>query len=177
MQAFANTFWDLERMRPERLRTPAALARWLRERELLDPGVRLTEAGRRRALDVREGIRALLFANRGLNPDPEALRRMHQSQPGGLLVRVHADRRAEFEVARRDLDGALALILAAVAVAQLEGRFGHLKACPGPECGWAFYDHSRNQTGAWCSMSICGARVKAREYRARRRRSSGHDSA
>lgn len=177
VQAFANTFWDLERRRPERLRTPAALARWLRERELLEPGVRLTEADRWQALDVREGIRALLFANSGHDLKPDALRRMHQALPGGLLVRLHADHRPEFVAPRRDLDGALALIAAAVAVAQLEGRFTHLKACPGPECGWAFYDHSRNQTGAWCSMSVCGARVKAREYRARRRRSPGHDGA
>ena len=174
VQAFANTFWDLERGRPERLPTPAALARWLLERELLEPGVRLTEADRRQALDVREGIRALLSANGGRDPDPDALRRMHQALPGGLLVRLHADRLPELVAPRRDLDGALALIAAAVAVAQFERRFARLKACPGPECGWAFYDHSRNQTGAWCSMSVCGARVKAREYRVRRRQSPEH---
>src|SRR5262249_16732314 len=113
----------------------------------------------------------------GRDPGPDALRRMHQSLPGGVLLRLHADRRPEFVASRRDLDGALALIAAAVAVAQLEGRFTHLKAWPRPECGSAFYDYSRSQTGAWCSMSVCGARVKARGYRARRRRSPGHDSA
>src|SRR5262249_56129946 len=103
--------------------------------------------------------------------------RMDEGGAGGWVVGLEGEGRPEFVAPRGDLDGALALIAAAVAVAQLEGRFTHLKACPGPECGWAFYDHSRNQTGAWCSMSVCGARVKAREYRARRRRSPGHDSA
>ena len=75
----------------------------------------------------------------------------------------------EFLAHNRDLDGALAVIASNVALAQLEGRFGRLKACPGPECGWAFYDHSRNLAGTWCAMSVCGSRVKARQYRQRRR--------
>jgi predicted RNA-binding Zn ribbon-like protein len=65
--------------------------------------------------------------------------------------------------------GALGTLATAVARAMLEGRFSRLKACPGPHCGWAFYDHSRNGGGRWCSMSICGSRVKARAYYRRRR--------
>jgi predicted RNA-binding Zn ribbon-like protein len=171
VQAFANTFWDLERGRPEQLRSPRALAAWLRRRGLLGPGVRLDEADLRRALDVREGIRALLFANSGVDPDREAITRLNERLRGAsVITRLDANARPEFVAPNGGLAGALALIASTVAVAQLEGRFGRLKACPGPECGWAFYDHSRNLAGTWCSMSICGARVKARHYRQRRRR-------
>ena len=40
-----------------------------------------------------------------------------------------------------------------------------LKACP--QCGWSFYDYSRNRSATWCSMSLCGNRLKTRAYRRR----------
>jgi predicted RNA-binding Zn ribbon-like protein len=133
--------------------------------------VRLDQDDLRRALDVREGIRALLFANSGADPDRGAITRLNAGLRGACMsIRLDAAARPVFAAPNERLDGALALIASSVAVAQLEGRFGRLKACPGPDCGWAFYDHSRNLAGTWCSMSICGARVKARHYRQRRRR-------
>ena len=171
VQAFANTFWDLERGRPEQLRSPAALAAWLRRRGVLGRRERLDESGLRRALDAREGIRALLFANSGADPNGGAIARLNDALDGACVVtRLSAAARPQFVATSQGLDGALALIASSVALAQLEGRFVRLKACPGPDCGWAFYDHSRNLAGTWCSMSICGARVKARHYRQRRRR-------
>jgi predicted RNA-binding Zn ribbon-like protein len=50
-----------------------------------------------------------------------------------------------------------------------DGTWGRVKACPGPHCGWLFYDASKNRSRQWCSMAICGNRVKSREFRARRR--------
>jgi predicted RNA-binding Zn ribbon-like protein len=44
----------------------------------------------------------------------------------------------------------------------LDGTWTRLKACR--ECSWAFYDHSRNGAGNWCSMKVCGGRVKQRAY-------------
>ena len=170
VQAFANTFWDLPQGRPEQFRTPAALAAWLRRRGLIATGVRLSDSDLRRALDVREGIRALLFANSGLEPDTGAIERLNQGlRRATVVVRLAPTSRPEFAAPTCDLDGALGLVAASVAMAQLEGRFERLKVCPGPACGWAFYDHSRNLAGTWCSMSICGSRMKAREYRRRRR--------
>lgn len=170
VQAFANTFWDLEQGRPEKLTSPSTLAAWLRRRGLLGQQVRLSEGDLWRTLEVREGIRSLLFANSGIDPDRDAIARLNAAlADAAVATRLHAAARPEFVAPNQRLDGALALLAASVAVAQLEGRFGRLKACPGPDCGWAFYDHSRNLAGTWCSMSICGARVKARHYRQRRR--------
>jgi predicted RNA-binding Zn ribbon-like protein len=47
--------------------------------------------------------------------------------------------------------------------------WSRLKVCPGEHCGWAFYDHSRNQAGRWCSMAVCGGRAKARAHYLRTR--------
>lgn len=171
VQAFANTFWDLERRRPEQLRSPTALAAWLRRRGLLGSGVQLDESDLRRAMEVRAGIRALLFANSGVKPDGAVIGRLNRVLRGASVsMRLDPGGRPEFVPPDHGLDGALAVIAARVAAAQLEGLFSRLKACPGPDCGWAFYDHSRNLSGTWCSMTVCGSRVKARQYRQRRRR-------
>jgi predicted RNA-binding Zn ribbon-like protein len=56
-----------------------------------------------------------------------------------------------------------------------DGTWPRVKACPGPHCGWLFYDGSRNRSRQWCSMAICGNRVKSATFRERRRRSGGGD--
>ena len=171
VQAFVNTSWDLEHGNVEILTSPSALARWLSDHELLEPGTRLGPSDLGRALDVRTGLRAMLFFNNGDEEDREAVERLNLALGGrGLYVQLDASGRPEFKATRRDLDAALAAIATIVALAQLDGRWSHLKACRGEECGWTFYDHSRNQAGSWCAMSICGSRAKARDYRRRQKR-------
>jgi predicted RNA-binding Zn ribbon-like protein len=38
------------------------------------------------------------------------------------------------------------------------------RICRCDECGWLFYDASRNHLRRWCSMEICGNRAKARRH-------------
>jgi predicted RNA-binding Zn ribbon-like protein len=171
VQAFVNSSWALDNDNQERFVSPEALAGWLHERELIEPGTRVGEDDLRRALDVRAGLRALLFANNGSEADREAVARLNDVlRVPGPFVRLDPSERPDFGLRRGGLDPVLALIATIVAVAQLDGHWPRLKACPGEDCGWAFYDHSRNQGGNWCSMSVCGARAKAREYRRRKRR-------
>jgi predicted RNA-binding Zn ribbon-like protein len=173
VQAFVNTFWDLDR-REEALVDAAALSSWLSERGLIDPRTRLTGVDLARALDVRDGLRALLLANNGAPVDRDATARLNRALArGGLAIQLHAATPPTFSAPGPGLDAALATIGVIVAVAQLEGRWSRLKACRGEHCGWAFYDHSRNQASNWCAMSVCGARAKAREYRKRRRDQHG----
>jgi predicted RNA-binding Zn ribbon-like protein len=56
------------------------------------------------------------------------------------------------------------VIVAIVGRAMIEGTWSRLKVCPGHDCGWAFYDNSRNLSGRWCSMAVCGGRAKARAH-------------
>jgi predicted RNA-binding Zn ribbon-like protein len=44
-----------------------------------------------------------------------------------------------------------------------------LKACRNADCHWIFYDATKNRSGAWCEMGLCGNRAKARSYRERHR--------
>src|SRR3712207_8580100 len=44
-------------------------------------------------------------------------------------------------------------------------RSERLKACPWDSCQWAFYDQSRNRSGVWCNMAVCGNRAKVAAHR------------
>ena len=49
------------------------------------------------------------------------------------------------------------------------GDPARLKECPGAnDCGWLFYDTSKNGSRRWCSMEGCGSRVKMRHQYARK---------
>lgn len=174
MQAFLNTRWDLEGPDSERdqLSTPSELAGWLRRRGLLAVREGVSGEQWRRALDVRDGLQALAFGNNGEATDAEAVARLNRALRGpGLFVQLDPAGLPDFRAEARDFDAALATIATIVAIAQLDGHWYRLKACPGRHCGWTFYDDSRNQASNWCAMSVCGSRAKAREYRQRKRAS------
>lgn len=48
-----------------------------------------------------------------------------------------------------------------------DGLWPRFRTCANARCRWAFYDNSRNASGRWCSMDVCGARNKVSAYRAR----------
>jgi predicted RNA-binding Zn ribbon-like protein len=62
----------------------------------------------------------------------------------------------------------LGTVVAAVYDAMHDGTWSRMKACRNDGCRWAFYDHSRNRSGAWCQMETCGTQAKMRTYRQRR---------
>jgi predicted RNA-binding Zn ribbon-like protein len=41
----------------------------------------------------------------------------------------------------------------------LHGKQNRIRECP--NCGWLFYDSSKNGSRRWCSMTTCGSNVKA----------------
>ncbi|HEX6461147.1 MAG TPA: CGNR zinc finger domain-containing protein [Thermoleophilaceae bacterium] len=174
VQAFVNSHYDLAHEHgAELLHSPSALASWLEARGLLDRAcaAKISRADLRRALDIREGLRAMLAANNGAAWDQQAVEKLNRAAAArpAVLIQFHRDG-PSLELYERDIDGAFALLLGIVARAQLDGTWARFKACPGDDCGWAFYDYSRNQASAWCSMSVCGSRSKARAYRQRNRR-------
>ncbi len=50
--------------------------------------------------------------------------------------------------------------------------FTLVKHCEGPTCTLWVYDVSKNHTRRWCSMAVCGNRVKAAAHRAKKRAAS-----
>ena len=58
--------------------------------------------------------------------------------------------------------GVVATLAGVLHEAQLSGDWQRLKGCR--QCGYAFFDFSKNRSATWCSMSICGNRSKNRAY-------------
>ena len=91
-----------------------------------------------------------------------------RSRPSGARpARVCASRSTtrdgtSLESARGGVDGAVATLLGILHEAQLTGQWPRLKGCR--QCGYAFFDRSKNRSAAWCAMSICGNRTKNRAY-------------
>lgn len=57
---------------------------------------------------------------------------------------------------------------AVLAWGQIEATMpGRLRPCGNHECSLFFVDRSRSNSGRWCSMAVCGNRMKARRHYAR----------
>jgi hypothetical protein len=48
-------------------------------------------------------------------------------------------------------------------------RPGRLRPCENPECALFLIDHSKPNKARWCSMAVCGNRMKARRHYERTR--------
>lgn len=173
MQGFVNTL-DVE-SGADALATPEALAGWLERHGLIDAGdvPSVGDAEHVRATQVREALRALLLTNAGEPLDPEAMAPLRAARAGEALgVEVVEDGGFRWAPMAEGVDGALGRLLAIAARASADGTWPRLKACRNHGCAWAFYDATKNRSGAWCSMEVCGSRMKARAYRRRRNQSA-----
>ncbi|HVL88967.1 MAG TPA: CGNR zinc finger domain-containing protein [Actinomycetota bacterium] len=165
--AFVNTL-DLESP-ADRIGTPAALRAWLQEQSLLPEDAPLP--GRYdvdMAQAMREDLRDLLECNCGGPLAERCVNGINRvSSAGRLVVRIGPDGRAVLEPETAGVSGALGAIMAAVYTAMTDGTWERLKTCRRESCRWVFYDASKNRSGQWCSMKVCGNREKARQYRER----------
>jgi predicted RNA-binding Zn ribbon-like protein len=151
--------------------TPARLRAWLTQWQLLSPDAPSPTRGEHtRAIDLREALRAMMLANNGGPRDPRAATEVDQAaRRGRLSVRFAHDGSVSLGPCGTGFDDALASLLVPLAWASLDGSWRRVKACRQSICREAFYDHSRNLSGVWCDMALCGNRTKVRSYRARAR--------
>jgi predicted RNA-binding Zn ribbon-like protein len=168
LQRFINSYnhdfppdWD-------RIGTAEKATAWLREKRLLAPGDRISRADAARLRELREALRALVIANHGGQPEAAATDIVRRAaDEAQLSVAVDDAGRTALEPARGGVDGAVATLLGILHEAQLTGHWSRMKGCR--QCGYAFFDRSKNRSAAWCAMSICGNRTKNRAYYRRRR--------
>lgn len=165
VQAFVNTV-DLENER-EWLGDPAALADWAHDRDLVPAGMRFTSRDLDQAHELREAFRALLAANRDRKRDAAALALLTETARAAELSVVFAGETPKLEPEAGGIDGLCGQLVSVAVTAMLDGSWERLKACR--NCRWAFYDESKNRSARWCSMSLCGNRLKTRAYRRRHR--------
>jgi predicted RNA-binding Zn ribbon-like protein len=51
----------------------------------------------------------------------------------------------------------------------VRGTLDRLKMCAAEECRRVFFDRSKPATRRWCMSTLCGNRIKTRNYRERQR--------
>jgi predicted RNA-binding Zn ribbon-like protein len=165
VQDFVNTL-DLE-LGTDEIADTASLAAWLTARGLKVDQATSDEVERAHA--VRQALRRLALANNGGSVYPLDIAILNQvASENPLRVRFLPTGAARLEPQTGGASAALAKLLQAVQGAIADGSWKRLKACREDTCQWLFYDSSKNHSGAWCTMSVCGNRSKARRYRAKR---------
>ncbi len=168
VRAFVNTI-DIE-AGTEEIASPADLAGWLEERGLAAPPLKAGSADLSRALELREALRAILLAHNGGAQAPREATAILDGAAQRARFALHFDEHggAQLEPDATGVDAGLGRLLTIIQRAMTEGTWSRLKACREHGCEWAFYDHTKNHSGAWCTMDVCGNRAKARSYRQRR---------
>lgn len=147
---------------------------WLREQGFLGEDVEVVELDRRLLVAFREGLRGLLLAHNGEpGGGASAAEALNELLTGSANLRARFDAEGEPVLEPTVGTGAvveevMGRIAAAVVVAAGEGTWRRLKACRNEGCLWAFYDRSKNRSGSWCTMDVCGARAKMSAYRRRK---------
>ena len=178
LKEFANSL-DVEEGTDD-LGSPAALTAWLAARRLVEATDEASDDELAVARRLRSGLRRALAAHHDAGHDADHDEASAGPGPGELdeldAVASALPLRVAFEGGGPRLvgvpggvRGALARLLADVALAQCRGTWDRLKICPADDCAWVFYDQSKNRSRRWCSMGVCGNRTKVRAYRDRHR--------
>jgi predicted RNA-binding Zn ribbon-like protein len=163
LQRFVNSYnhdfppdWD-------RIGTAEKAQTWLRQKRLVGPTDRISDADVTRLRELREALRELAIANQGPSAGAAATDVIRAAaRTARLGVAVDSTGRTVLEPAGHGVDAAVATLLGILHEAQLTGQWPRLKACR--QCEYAFFDRSKNRSAAWCAMSICGNRTKNRAY-------------
>jgi len=167
IQGFINTL-DIE-AGVDDIGTEKLLKDWLVRHGLLRAAETVSSPDLQTALSLRKALRSLLLANNGESVRPAWLTQLnHLLSQFPLAVSCDQNGTPSLIPVGHGMTGAFGLLLSQVVSAVNDGTWSRLKACRESNCQWVFYDGSKNHSGRWCSMSVCGSREKARAFRRRR---------
>ena len=172
VRQFVNSL-DLDHPERDPFLTSASANGWLDEHGF--DGISLEAGDMPKVRDLREALRMELLSHAGEEAAGSWTRLATLLHGAGLELvfdpregmRLEASAEAGFPAIR----GAIA---SRIYDAVRSEQWRRLKACRKETCLFAFYDRSKNGSGTWCDMAVCGNRVKAERRRARERTGAGH---
>jgi len=141
----------------ERFCAASELDTWLRA-EGAEP-VAASPAALDRIVAVRDAIRAVIVDGAGTAP-------LLATCAGVRFEPFVANHVLQLAPAGTPIERLVGRLLLAIISASGDGSWRRLKACQ--HCQWIVFDPSKNASSRWCSMSACGGRHNARQYRLRR---------
>lgn len=128
--------------------------KWLRERGGTGSSAEQTRVARALLQDVVRGT----VGAASLTPMLAGVRSAPQIEAEGLGWTIEIP------------PGRQVAVRAVLAWAELQQRHpGRLRACANDDCALFLIDHSKPNRARWCSMALCGNRMKARRHYARTR--------
>lgn len=167
-----------------------ALLSFARQSGILDPGqvralktsVKPQAAARAlsSARELREALATVLYGNLEGHPPPaSAIRTLERHF---LASEQHRELRWQegatsgrrpgmtwqWAAAQKDAEFPVWILAALAGELMLSDALQRVSACEADPCRWLFLDTSKNHTRRWCNMKICGNRMKARRFQARR---------
>ncbi|WP_018334759.1 CGNR zinc finger domain-containing protein [Actinomycetospora chiangmaiensis] len=126
-------------------------------------GVELDDRGVDELRALRAELRAAVAAGGERDGAPAEVR------TSGAVLALRPDGTVDLEPRGQGWRRLVGLVLVEVLEAQRADTWRRLKVCRNDRCGVAFYDRSRNNSGAWHDVRVCGNAVNLRASRARRR--------
>ena len=93
-----------------------------------------------------------------------------QNEESGNAARSNAQAALAWQWGRYEAEPDLPLWVTALEISDLllSGDMARVRTCAVDTCRWLFLDTSKNHTRRWCNMKVCGNRMKARRFQARR---------
>ena len=164
-----NTLWVESGRQYDLLDTADGLQTWLAGQPAIGPAAAasVTDAARRRLVDLRETLRTVVKARLGGRVNEEAQGQLNALLARGRLVRRLGPAGPELTPEVDDPADLIAWLAADDYLRLLEQDPTRIRACAHPDCVLHFYDISRKANRRWCSMAGCGNRAKAARHYAR----------
>jgi predicted RNA-binding Zn ribbon-like protein len=153
------------------LASPQQLAAWMAARGLSRPRVALTPAMLQSALALRSAIRGYLGCEPTERRRAAELLKVLNKVIGQfpLVVEAHSGGMV-LKPARDDALAGLSTVVAELHNGAASGALDRLKTCAAEECRRVFFDRSKPGSRRWCVSTLCGNRIKTRNYRERQQR-------
>ncbi|MFD7443543.1 CGNR zinc finger domain-containing protein [Streptomyces sp. NPDC059909] len=141
-----------------------ALAEWSQITGTPVGGIELDEHDREELLGFRDDLRRAMR-----QASSDALPPLHTA---AIALQLDGDGHVRPEPRGTGWRRVAALALIEIFQAQQTGIWPRLKMCRNDRCTAMFFDRSRNNSGVWHDVKVCGNAANLRAYRARQRAQS-----
>lgn len=124
------------------------------------------------ALELRAIANDLIIATKnGIQNDPRRLNTFLAHGRSYYQVNLNEEKRWILKAHRHLLSSKELVTPIAEAIADLivNADFSLVRQCECPDCTLWFYDKTKSHQRRWCDMAICGNRMKAAAFRARKK--------
>jgi predicted RNA-binding Zn ribbon-like protein len=171
---FINTAYGVGEGQCDHFVSDASVVDWLKQAGALsdEHGQTAHKGLLDTALELRDSARQLVEQRQaGRWSNPAVLNRILAL--GSHHLELQWKKGGEPAIAPRQTNRhpAAVLLPVAEALAKLlaEADFKLVRQCGGDECTLLFIDHTKSHRRRWCSMALCGNRMKVAAYRARQK--------